>query len=78
MCFRLGSSIKFPSLLLTAFLVAGLKANKTEIVTDLCEALYLNQAVSKQQLRRALTRLCLDFETISELKKPESARLLAE
>ena len=50
---------------------------RTQEVTSLIEALYLDQAISKQQVRRGLIRLCADFESLVELDNPRAARLLA-
>ena len=45
-------------------------------MTSLCEALYLDNVISKQQLRRAIQRLCGDFASLTA-GFPEASRLLA-
>jgi hypothetical protein len=65
------------SLLITKLLQIGLERETPSVVSMLCQALYLDNFISKQQLRRAITRLCCSFEPLVEPEIPRSARLLA-
>ena len=67
------------SLLLTKMLRLGLSSDKTSLpVIEVCEALYLDQVISKQQIRRAITRLCFDFENLVELENEDGPGILAD
>jgi len=50
------------------FIQVGLQHDRVGVITDLFSALYLDKIISKQQVRRALTRLCADFEILIELE----------
>ena len=43
----------------------------------MCEALYLDSFISKQQLRRAIQRLCTDFDSLVEVDNPRAIESLA-
>ena len=58
------------------FILLGLQTHKTSQVTSLCEALYLDNSISKQQLRRAIQRICADFYNLTA-GLPEASKLLA-
>lgn len=70
------SSPQCKTLLLMRFIQLGLQTHNTSQVTSLCEALYLDNAISKQQLRRAIQRICANFYSLTA-ECPEASELLA-
>jgi len=56
----------------------GLEKERVEDVANLCECLFLENLLSKQNVRRGLVRLCAHFEELVELDNPRGGEHLVE